>query len=297
MSATDAVAVGGLHPASAPQRARTPGRAIIWFLFPAAFLLVVVLVVPLCATVWLSLSPNVLINFPGHGVANYSYLLGKAYYQGVMLRTLRLAAEVTFFAVLIGYPAALAMRTLSARASTMLALAMTLPVLSGPLVVILGFMILLSDGGPMLQPLQSLGLPRLRLLGSEAGIVIGIVHFVLPFVIMSLASLLRGIPDTVIEAARSLGASPWQRFRRIIWPLSLPGVLSAMIIAFSLSTGSFIAPHYLGGVADLTLTTLVTQFMMATFNGQLAATASVILLVVLTAVIFLSTVLISRRIR
>ena len=70
-----------------------------------------------------------------------------------------------------------------------------------------------------------------------------------------------------------------------------------MIIAFSLSTGSFIAPHYLGGVADLTLTTLVTQFMMATFNGQLAATASVILLVVLTAVIFLSTVLISRRIR
>ena len=65
MIATDAVAVGGLHPASAPQRARTPGRAIIWFLFPAAFLLVVVLVVPLCATVWLSLFQHV----DAHGLA------------------------------------------------------------------------------------------------------------------------------------------------------------------------------------------------------------------------------------
>jgi putative spermidine/putrescine transport system permease protein len=162
----------------------------------------------------------------------------------------------------------------------------------------LGWMILLSDGGPMLQPLQQWGLiGRLRLLGSETGMVIGIVHFVLPFVVLSLANVLRGIPRSLLEAAHSLGASPWQRFRTVTLPLSLPGILAASIIALSLSMSSFIAPHYLGGPADMTLTTLVAQFVLATYNGQLAAAVSVVLLVVMAAAILLLTACASRWVR
>lgn len=264
------------------------GRMTAWMLLPAACLLMVFLVLPLCATVWLSLSPNTLVKFPNHGLGNYEYLIARPYYLGVAVRTFRLAVETTCAALLLGYPAALALRGVPEGVARILALAMTLPVLAGPLVVVLGWMILLSDGGPLLHPLMQWGLVgRLRLLGSETGIAIGVVHFVLPFVVLSMAATLRGIPPHLIEAARSLGASPWQRFRGVILPLSLPGLLSATIIALSLSMSSFIAPHYLGGPADLTLTTLVAQFVLATYNGQLAATVSVVLLVLMGALVFL----------
>ena len=266
-------------------------------LFPCALLLTVFLVVPLCATVWLSLSPNVLIDFPGHGVGNYAYLFGKPYYAGVLLRTVRLSAEATALALLVGYPAALAMRGLPAAVAGGLALAMTLPVMAGPLVVVLGWMILLSKGGPVLAPLADLGFGNVRLLGTETGILIGTVHFVLPFVVLSLASVLRGIPDQLLEAARSLGASPMQRFRRVVLPLSLPGVLSATIIAFSLGASTYITPHYLGGPADLTLTTLISQFVLATFNGEMAGAVAMVLLAAMAAAVFAMTALASRSIR
>ena len=282
-----------LAPVSARPRARnwTP-----LLLFPAALLLIVFLVVPLCATIWLSLSPSNLVRFQGHGLGNFAYMLGKPYYTRVAIRTFRLAFESTAAALLIGYPAALSLRAIPERVAGGITLAMTLPILSGPLIVVLGWMILLSDGGPVLAPLSRAGLiPRLGLLGSETGIVIGVVHFVLPFVILSLASVLRGIPPALLEAASSLGASAWQTFTQVILPLSLPGVLSATVIALSLSMSAFIAPHYLGGPADLTLTTLVAQFVLATYNGQMAAAVSVVLLIAMAGLILLLTATLSRR--
>ena len=274
------------------------GGLVAFLLLPAGALLVVFLVIPFCAALWLSLSPNAIVHFSAPSLGNYAYLLTKPYYINVAIRTFRLAAEATLISLLIGYPAALALRDLSIGASSLLSTAMTLPVLAGPLVVVLGWMILLSDGGPLLHPLAQWGLVgRLRLLGSETGILIGIVHFVLPFVVLSLASVLRGIPNEMFEAASSLGASPWTAFRRVILPLSLPGVLAAAIIAFSLSMSSFISPHYLGGPADLTLTTLVAQFVLATYNGELAAAASVILLVMMSILVFAMTLGVARWVR
>lgn len=262
-------------------------------LLPAALLLILFLAVPLAVTVWLSLSPSPLVRFEGHGFGNYAYMIGKPFYTRVAIRSFRLAGESTGVALLLGYPAALVLRTLPARMAGAVTLILTLPILAGPLTVVLGWMIVLSDGGPVFHPL---GL-RPGLLGSEAGIVIGIVHFVLPFVVLSLASVLRGIPASLMEAAGSLGASAWQRFTEVILPLSLPGVLSAAIIALSLSLSSFIAPHYLGGPADLTLTTLVAQFVLATYNGQMAATVSVVLLLAMVALILALTLGLSRRLR
>jgi len=267
-------------------------------LLPSALLLIACLALPLAATIWLSFSPNTLVHFAGHGPANYVYLFAKPYYTRVAIRTARLAFETTAAAVLIGYPAALALRDLPERLASAVTLTMTLPILAGPLVVVLGWMIMLSDGGPLLHPLERWGLiGRLRLLGSEGGIVIGIVHFVLPFVVLSLTGVLRAIPMSLQEAASSLGASSWQRFHQVTLPLSLPGVLSATIIALSLSIGSFVAPHYLGGPSDLTLTTLVAQFVLATYNGQLAATVSVVLLAGMAALILALTAGAARWVR
>jgi putative spermidine/putrescine transport system permease protein len=273
-------------------------RRTVLLLLPAAVMLFVFLALPLCAMVWLSLAPNAIVRFEGHGAGNYIYLASRPYYQGVMLRTFRLALESSAMALLLGMPAALALRRESERMAGTVALLATLPVLAGPLVVVLGWMILLSNGGPLLAPLTQWGLiGHLRLLGSETGIVIGVTHFVLPFVVLTLASVVRGIPEPLLEAARSMGAGPVARFRLVLFPLALPGLVSAAIIAFSLSMSSFVAPHYLGGPADLTLTTLIAQFVMATFNGQLAAAASVVLLVAMAALIGLVTAGAARAMR
>ena len=267
-------------------------------LLPATVLLFVFMVLPLCSMLWLSLSPNALVHFKGPGFGNYAYLLGKPYYLRVGLRTLRLALLCTGLSILLGLPAALAMRRESPEAVRGLTLAMTLPVLAGPLVVVLGWMVLLSDGGPLLQPLRALGLiGRVKLLGSETGIVIGVVHFVLPFVVLSLTSAVRAIPAELSEAARDLGASWWQEVLYLTLPLLAPGLVAATVVALSLSMSSFVAPHYLGGPADLTLTTLVSQFVLATYNGQLAATVSMILLVVMTALLALLTAGTARWVR
>ena len=267
-------------------------------LLPAAVLLFLFMVLPLCSMLWLSLSPNALVHFKGPGFGNYAYLLGKPYYLRVGLRTLRLALLCTGLSILLGFPAALAMRRESPEAVRGLTLAMTLPVLAGPLVVVLGWMVLLSDGGPLLQPLRALGLiGRVKLLGSETGIVIGVVHFVLPFVVLSLTSAVRAIPAELSEAARDLGASWWQEVLYLTLPLLAPGLGAATVVALSLSMSSFVAPHYLGGPADLTLTTLVSQFVLATYNGQLAATVSMILLVVMTTLLALLTAGTARWVR
>ena len=267
-------------------------------MLPAALLLVVFLVLPLCATFWLSLEPNQIVHFGGHRLDNYAYLAGRPYYRTVLLRTFRMALESAGLAVLLGYPAALAMRGLPERTAGTLVTLMTVPVLAGPLVIVLGWMILLSNGGPVLASLARLGLiGPLRLLGSETGIVIGVTHFVLPFVVLALASVVRGIPAPLLEAARSLGAGPFTRFRLVLFPLALPGLLSAAVIAFALAMSSFIAPHYLGGPADLTLTTLISQFVLATFNGQLAAAVSMVLLVLMAALVGLLTAAAARAVR
>jgi ABC-type spermidine/putrescine transport system permease subunit I len=164
--------------------------------------------------------------------------------------------------------------------------------------VVLGWMILLSDGGPLIYPLTQWGWLRpLRLLGTETAIVIALVHFTLPFVILTVFSSLKQIPDDLIEAAKSLGAGQLQVFAKVVWPLSLPGVLAASVIAFSLAASAYVSPHYLGGPTQLTLTTLVGQFVVASFNSELAGAAAILLLALMALIIFFVTSLVSRFIR
>ncbi|HWF40361.1 MAG TPA: ABC transporter permease subunit, partial [Candidatus Acidoferrales bacterium] len=108
---------------------------------------------------------------------------------------------------------------------------------------------------------------------------------------------LKQIPNDLIEAARSLGAGWRDIYIQIILPLSLPGVISAAIIAFSLAASAYVAPHYLGGPTQLTLTTLVSEFILGTYNSQMAATVSVLLLVAMSLVTFIFMKLTARLVR
>jgi len=274
-------------------------RTLHWLLLlPSLLLLALLLGLPLAAMLARSLEPNVLLSFTGPALDNYAYLLSRAYYLQVVWRTLRLALETTLFAIPLGYAAAMLLQRLSGRAGNLAIMGLTFPILAGPLTVVLGWMALLADGGPFLGPLVEAGLiGRPRLLGSEVGVVISLVQFVLPFTVLTLYTGLRQIQAPMHEAARSLGAGALARFLHVTLPLSLPSVLSASIITFSLAASSFISPHYLGGAGQLTLTTLVSQFIMATFNAELAAAAAGLLLLLMLASVVALTAAIGRFIR
>jgi putative spermidine/putrescine transport system permease protein len=282
------------------------GRRLGWvrmgftslLLLPSLLMIFVFLGLPLIVIFMQSLQDNVLLQFTPPGIENYKYLLTRPYYFDVLVRTLRLSLLTTVFAIPLGYLAAMALPVLKGRIANMAIMALTFPILAGPLVVILGWMALLPDSGPLFGPLVRAGLIRPpRILGSETAIVISQVQFVLPFAILTLYTALKQIPHDLYEAAASNGAGGLQSFLHVTLPLSLPGVLSTTIIVFSLAASSFIAPHYLGGASDLTLTTLITNFVLGTFNSPLAATSSILLLVMMLAAMFVFVKLFGRFIR
>ena len=289
-----------MRPTTVESTAGTFGRntATTILLVPSLLLLVLFLGLPLVVVFLSSLQPNALLKFTGPALNNYVYLTTTGYYADVVIRTVRLAFVTTVLALPLGYALAYFLRGLSGRAGNLAIMGLTFPILAGPLIVIIGWMALLADGGPLLSPLIKLGLfSRLRLVGTETAVVITLLQFVLPFVVLTLYTSLRQIPDQVLEAASNLGASASQRFWNVTFPLSLHGVLSSTIIAFSLAASSYVSPYYLGGAAQLTLTTLIAQFTTATYNSELAAAAAILLLVLMIALLAVFTAVFRRFIR
>jgi ABC-type spermidine/putrescine transport system permease subunit I len=267
-------------------------------LLPAALAILLFLLVPLAATALLSLTPNGLVRFQGLGIGNYIYFFSKQYYRDVVTRTLWISAMVTLISVVLAYPAAYALRGMPARYDGLLIVGLTFPILTGPLVVVLGWMVLLADGGPLFAPLIHIGLlPPLRLIGSSWAIVVGLVNFTLPFAILTIFSSVKQIPNDYLEASRSLGAGPVAMFLQVILPLSLPGIASATIVTFALSASAYASPYYLGGAGQQTLTTLIAQFVLTTFNTQMAATTAIILVAIMVVIVFGMTKLFARAIR
>lgn len=277
---------------ASPVLAKPPARDLTtrgrWtpylLLAPSVALVAGLLVMPLLIVAAASLQPNVLLRFDGPAFNNYIYLADKAFYLNVLWRTIWLSALSMAIAVPVGFGAALAIAKLPAKHQNFALMALTFPILAGPLAVVLGWMALLTDGGPIFGPLIATGLigPQ-KLLGSPVAVLIGMVQFVLPFVVLTIYTAITRIPHALSEAAASLGARAWTRFREVTLPLSAPGLVSASVIAFSLSASSYVAPYYLGGAGQQTLTTLISQFILATYNSQLAAATAMVLLVVMIA--------------
>ncbi len=252
-------------------------------LFPALAFLTLFLVLPLGITLYDSFLASPVLAKPDDyfGAANYVYISGTGIYIDIIVRTLRICAFVVIFTILLSYPTAFIFRRYARLGGGSAILILSFPMLAGPLVVVLGWMILLADGGPVNSWLMWLGITGspIEILRSEAAIIIALVQFTLPFAVLNIFNALSQIEQHLIEAARSLGATPIRRFWHVILPLSLPGVLSAAIITFSLAISSFIAPAYLGGGTKLVMTTLISETILGTYDLPMASTIAVVLLV------------------
>lgn len=279
-------------------RASRAPNLSFWLLVPSLAILFVFLVLPLSVIMVDSLASNPIVQFDGLSFRNYAYLLSHHFYLGVIFRSVSTAGITTVIALPFGYLAAMILTGLTGRAANFAMMALTFPILAGPLVIILGWMALLTDGGPLFGPLVRGGLiSRPRLMGTDTAVIISMLHFALPFVILTIYTSLKQIPVSLNEAADNLGASTVWRFLHVTLPLSLPGVVSAAIICFSVSASSYVSPYYIGGASKLTLTTLISQFVLATYNSQLASTAAIILLVVMIVIIVLVGTILRRFLR
>lgn len=255
-------------------------------LVPSLVLLVLCLGIPLVVVLISSFQPNDLIARNAPGLYNYAYLVSQHYYAAVLVRTIRLALLATFLTLPTGYLAALLLPRLGARFGNIAVMGLTLPIMAGPLVVILGWMALLPGRGPLFGPLVHWGLiSPPRIIGTDTAVLISLVHFLLPFAILTLYSAIKQIPGELYEAAESLGAGPVRKFCDVTLPLSMPSVLSSSIIVFSLGASSYVSPHYLGGAAEPTLTTLISEFIFATYDGPLAGAAAILLLAIMVVCI------------
>lgn len=215
--------------------------------------------------------------------------LGDSYYWKVTLDTFLMGLTVALFCVIVAYPIALFLtRSTSRFKSVLIALALA-PLLTSAVVRTYGWMVILGSGGLINQTLIDLGVIQipLRLANNMTGVIIGLVEIFMPYAILAMMSGFGKLNPQLEEAAGSLGASKFKVFTRITLPLSLPGVLMAVLLVFVLAISTFVTPRLLGGGAVQVLATEIYDQATGLINWPFAAALSVLLLILFGVIIAL----------
>jgi len=211
--------------------------------------------------------------------ANYLTVLQDEYYLSTFWRTLRLALLTTVITVLIGVPEAYVLSNMRKPWRSIFLLVIIGPLLVSVVVRTFGWSMLLGKNGFVNGALAIVGLDPVQLLYTETAIVIGLVHIMLPFMVIPVWTVLQKLDPTVEAAALTLGASRFTALRRIVFPQAALGILSGSLIVFALSASSFAIPGLLGGRRLKMAATLVYDEFLIELNWPLGATIAIIVLV------------------
>jgi ABC-type spermidine/putrescine transport system permease subunit I len=230
---------------------------------------------------------------PGFTLEHYAKLFGEPAYLRAFRNTTEISVWVTAIALLLGYPLAYLMRVVSPRARAVLVVLVLVPFWTSVLVRTFAWMVILGRRGLVNQVLMGWGVTErpLALIYNMLGVQIGMVHVLLPFMVLPLLSVMARIDESLVTAARSLGASPRQAFLRVFLPLSLPGVSAGCALVFLLAVGFYITPALLGGEGQVTFTTLIELVVRDLLDWNFGATLGVFLLTVVGALFVLSSTL------
>lgn len=218
---------------------------------------------------------------------NYARLREPQYFQ-VLVNSLRLAALTTLFCALIGYPFGYLMARLKPASRSIVTLLLVVPFWTNSLIRIYGWRILLIGNGPINTLLMNLGWIQqpLKLLNTEGAVFLGMVYALVPFMILPSATAVEKLDDSVVEAARDLGASPLHAFFTVTVPLTLSGLMAGCVLVFIPSTGLFFLNDLLGGSKTMLAGNLI-QSLMKSRDLPMASALSVLMLAVTGAVIAL----------
>lgn len=194
--------------------------------------------------------------------------------------TLQIALGVTATTLLLGYLVAYALASLPQTGANLLMILVLVPFWTSILVRSYAWMVLLGREGLVNQALVGLGFAAepVQLLNTRFAVYVGMVHVLLPFMILPLYAVMRGIDRSLLRAAENLGARPSQVFRSVFLPLSLPGVAAGCLLVFILALGFYITPALLGGQRDVMISMLIQQ-QVAQLKWGVASALALVLLV------------------
>lgn len=268
------------------------GRTGWRLLAPALLLLLVGFAAPVGMLVPTSVRPYVpLVGItPGFTLRHYVRLLTDSYYLEIIGRTLALGLAVTVATLVIGYPVALFLARTRARGRGWLTLLVVFPLMLNLVVRTFGWIALLAQNGLVNQALQAIGLidGPVKLLFNFTGLMIGLTHIFLPFMILVLIGAIQNIPRDVEDAARVLGASWGGAFLRVTLPLSAPGIVSGSILVFVLAISALVTPRLLGGPTYQVMSTLIYDEFLQRLNWPAGSAQSLLLTVLVLGLVYLS---------
>lgn len=219
---------------------------------------------------------------------HYGEVFTNPVYRKVLLQTLRLAVMVTVVAVAFGYPVAYFIARARPVVAAITLLGVLVPLWTSLLARTYSFQVLYGREGFVNKFLMAIGVTDepLPLMFNTFTAVSGMVHALLPFVILPCLVVMRGIDRSYTDAAKSLGAAPWRAFRHVYFPMTKPGLVTAVILTFILALGFFVTPVVLGGTSEFTIAGLIQLQMQRTLNWGLGGALSVMLLVVTAIIVY-----------
>jgi spermidine/putrescine transport system permease protein len=243
----------------------------------------------LCYSFW-SVSPSQTI-VHAWTLDNYRELLGVNVYLQTLFRSMWIAARVMIFSLLLGYPLAYYLSFHAGARKDLFYQLVIIPLWVSYLVRAYAWKTILGSDGVLNTLLQYVHLtkhPLEFLLYSPFAVVLTLTHIYTPFAVLPIYAALEHIPRNLVEASHDLGASPLQTFWRVIFPLSIPGVVAGATFAFVLSLGDFLAPLLLGGPSGIMISNIVVSLFGAAYNWPLGAAISLSMLLLVVSLLFLS---------
>ena len=267
------------------ERARERQRGLLSALLvaPAGAFVALLFLYPLWNLVGLS------FDLPQFGLLYYRRFFGSAAYVGTAVWTVAVCVSITACCLVLGYPTALFLSRMAKRGHGYLLALVVFPYLTSLLVRTYAWMVLLSDDGPINGLLLAAGIVShpVKLLFSTTGAMVGMVHIMLPIMILPLYSVMHAIPESQMRAAAALGGGRVRAFLKVFLPQSLPGIRSGSTLVFAISLGFYITPAALGSLKDTMLSNLIASLISGALDFKFAAAISVVMLAVTLACYFL----------
>ncbi len=270
---------GGGAAAAFARLERKERLILLAFLLPAIAVLLFFFVIPLITFLWQSLFD------PDFTLKHYVRAFTQPIYLKILWRTLLVSSYTTIGCLLIGYPIAFVMAHSSGWLRMTVVSLVLIPFWTNILVRMFAWMALLGRHGVFNENLLALGIidKPIPMLFNEFSVLVGMIHFMLPYMILPVYSVMTGIPRSLTDAAANLGANSYRAFWRVYFPLSLPGVGAGSLLVFIISLGFFVTPALLGGPQNTMLAQIIELEISDTLNWGFAAALSTILLTVTIA--------------
>lgn len=199
----------------------------------------------------------------------------------VLWKSLEIAIITTIVCIIIGYPIAYVISNVSERLQGLLILSVTIPMWINMLVRTYAWISILSDGGIINSILAAVGLGPIKMMYTDFAVILGMVYNFLPFMILQIYTVLAKMDRALINASFDLGANRYQTFKRVVFPLSLPGVISGITLVFLPAVSTFVIPKFLGGGQYMLIGNLIENQFITVGEWNFGSAISLIMAMII----------------